>query len=66
MKDREPDNFKARTIIEISGECIETIPVGTEFIITYYNDFLYSSCTGLSVSLIYNNEFKLIEEKTDD
>lgn len=61
MYERKPDNLKARTIVEISGECIETIPVGTEFVVTYYNHF-FSSCTGLGITSVYNCEFEFIEE----
>ena len=61
MIDRKPDNLKARTIVEISGECIETIPVGTKFVVTYLNYF-FSSCSGLGITSIYNCEFEIIVE----
>jgi len=65
-------NYKARTIVEISGTAIETIPVGTEFTIVWIdmenyikdheNPFCpsYSVCTGLGISDIYNNEFEIV------
>jgi hypothetical protein len=72
---RIPVRIKAITTKEISGSAIETIPVGTEFMITWINidDYKaaqnnkynnsynsYSCCEGLGVSDIWNNEFKLI------
>ena len=56
-------NQKARTTKEIYGNSINTIPVGTEFEITSHNEgALYSACCGLDVTLVYNDEFELIQE----
>lgn len=55
--------MKAKTIVEISGRCIETIPAGTEFtIIAFVPDYAYATCRGLGVSSIWNWEYELIKE----
>lgn len=66
--------LRAKTIREISGNRIQTIPIGTEFLVTFYNidSLSYSSCTGLNnnnppfgITLIYNDEFEFIPETND-
>lgn len=52
--------MKAITIKEISGNCIEIIPVGTEFEIIKIGK-MWSSCRSLGVTLIWNDEYKLYE-----
>jgi hypothetical protein len=51
--------MRARTIVEIKGSCIETIPVGTEFEIICINSD-YSACKGIGITLIWNDEYVLI------
>jgi hypothetical protein len=56
-------NRKARTVKEISGRCIATIPVGTEFTILYRGENpAYSTCTGLRVSSVWNDEYEFIDD----
>jgi hypothetical protein len=52
-------NIPARTTIEISGSNINTIPKGTSFTVTWFGDN-YSSCFGLCISSIYNDEFEMM------
>ena len=66
---REKVDLKAVTIKEISGAAIKTIPVGTEFTVTYWDSSGktgwgcgWSVCSGLEVSDIWNDEFKFIDE----
>lgn len=63
MNLRTEVNKPAVTIKEISGSRIPTIPVGTEFIITWLGDdkTAYSICKGLPVNMIWNDEFELLE-----
>lgn len=50
---------KARTIKEIKGNMIETIPVGTEFFVVYeITNRFYATCEGLGVNSVYLNEFE--------
>jgi hypothetical protein len=58
----DPPKRKAVTIKEISGTCIETIPIGTEFLITHVlsPDLDYSFCEGLDINSIWNEEYKFI------
>jgi hypothetical protein len=53
--------MKARTIKEISGERIATIPVGTEFEVSRIGKF-YSHCNVLPINTIYNHEYEIIDE----
>lgn len=51
----------AMTTKEIRGEMIPTIPAGTIFkICTIIWDYHYSTCTGLPVSMVYNDEYVLL------
>ncbi len=59
---KENTNRKAITIKEIKGNSIETIPIGTKFIIIHYGEE-YSSCEGLVIFSIWNNEFEFLGEK---
>ena len=53
--------MKAKTIKEISGNCIPTIPVGTEFtIVVIVKDYGYATCSGLPVSSVWLDEFVLL------
>jgi hypothetical protein len=55
------DTKKAVTIKEISGSCIETIPIGAEFtIITIVAGRNYATCNGLGVTSVWNDEYKLL------
>ncbi len=53
--------MRARTIKEISGHAIPTIPKGTEFTILHTGDH-HSSCRGLPILSIWNDEYELIPE----
>lgn len=53
---------KAITTKEIKGNSIETILVGTEFIITNYHRN-YSYCKGLAIFSIWNDEFKFLDRE---
>lgn len=56
---RKEINKLAVTIKEISGASIGTIPVGTEFLVTWYSpDIEYSMCSGLGIYSIWNDEFE--------
>lgn len=53
---------KAITVKEIKGACIKTIPIGTEFMVkTIKSKYGYSTCYGLNINQIWNDEYKLIE-----
>lgn len=66
MPDRIEVNRKARTTRDITGMVIDTIPAGTEFIVTWYQEYADPSRTatsmakGLSISIVYNDEFEFI------
>lgn len=52
--------MKARTIVEINGPALPApIPAGTLFTIKHRGD-KWSSCTGLGVTLIWNDEYALV------
>lgn len=56
-----PYLIPARTIKEISGARIETIPIGTEFEITYFVlDYGYVNCHGLHISSVWLDELEII------
>jgi hypothetical protein len=59
---KDPPKQKAVTVKEINGACIDTIPVGTEFLVTrnLAPDLPYSLCEGLCVNAVWNDEYKLI------
>lgn len=60
-------NKKAITTVEISGSCIETIPAGTEFtILAKAEGYNYHTCEGLSVSSVWDWEFKFIEDSENE
>lgn len=48
-----------QTTVEISGIRIPTILKGTQFTIIHKGN-LYSSCRGLPITLIWNDEFELV------
>ena len=53
----------AITIKEISGERIETIPVGTKFeIVCECPNYFYATCRGLGVSSVWLDEFRYLKE----
>lgn len=58
--------FKARTIKEIKGNCIETIPTGIEFEVYELNTMGYATCEGLGVNSIWKNEYEIIDEKEQE
>jgi hypothetical protein len=60
----KPPERKARTIVVISGRCIQTIPKGTEFIVTHRGTY-FSSCKGLGITDLWNDEYELIVEKDE-
>ena len=63
MTDRTEINQKAVTTKEISGSCIDTIPAGTEFTVTWFDEAKEngnSTCKGLGITHIWNDEFNLI------
>ena len=51
--------MRAKTIVEISGACIKTIPAGTVFEVIHRGP-VYSSCRGLGITEIWNDEYELI------
>jgi hypothetical protein len=56
---------KAITTKQISGACIPTIPVGTPFLVVVKSgkrDYAYSTCKGLPVSSVWNDEYVLLQE----
>ena len=57
--------MKAITTKEISGACIKTIPVGTPFEIFHIGD-RFSSCKGLGITSIWNDEYALVEENDEE
>jgi len=67
MADRIEVNRKARTTRDIDGMAIETIPAGTEFVVTWYQEYADPSRTatsmakGLGVNIVYNDEFEFID-----
>jgi hypothetical protein len=65
MSDRVEINQKAVTTKEIAGLAIKTIPAGTEFTITWFDESGLrgnSMCKGLGVTQVWNTEFELISE----
>ena len=59
--------MKAVTTVVISGACIPTIPVGTEFeVVTIVDNYGYATCRGLPISTIWLDEFKTLKEKCDE
>lgn len=64
---RNKVNMKARTIKEISGSAIPTIPIGTEFTIIWTNleakniGHEFSICKDLPIWEIWNDEFEFLE-----
>ena len=57
--------MKARTTKEISGHAIKAIPAGTTFQVDRVGKY-FSPCTGLPITMIYNDEFELIAKQTDN
>lgn len=57
----KPEPKEAITIKEISGDKIKTIPIGTKFKVTYIHKHL-SMCLGLEIGMVWNDEYKLLEE----
>jgi hypothetical protein len=58
---------KAKTLYPITGRQINPIPAGTVFEVLTYSDkpideFGYSTCRNLGVDLIWNSEFKLLDD----
>ncbi len=63
QRTQEPKPLPARTIKEINAPALGLrIPVGTEFLITHLGDSasFYSSCKGLGVFSVWNDEFELV------
>lgn len=58
--------MKAKTIVEISGHCIPTIPVGTEFEVSLISDHGYALCKGLPVSSVWKDEYTFIDLESQD
>ncbi len=69
---------RAITTKVIAGSCISAIPIGTEFWVIseiwepYQRKYkpiddscFYRPCMGLGVSLIWNDEYKILEENED-
>lgn len=53
---------KAKTLKEISGVCIPTVPKGTDFeVVEIVKDRGYATCKGLPVSSLWLEEFSLVE-----
>ncbi len=50
---------QAVTTREITGACIPTIPMGTQFTLIAKGN-VYSSCKGIPINLIWNDEFDII------
>lgn len=65
---RRPVNLRAVTTVDINGSEIKPILRGTEFTITWLNDSddsdneLVACCSGLGITMIWLNEFKLLDE----
>ena len=56
--------MRAITTVEISGDRIPTIPVGTEFeIIRILEKYKYATCKGLPVFSIRLDEFELLKKE---
>ena len=56
--------MRAITTVEISGDRIPTIPVGTEFeIIRILEKYKYATCKGLPVFSIRFDEFELLKKE---
>ncbi len=56
---KEPARQKAITTKAITGHVIDTIPVGTEFEVSYIHE--YWSCShGLGVTQVWNDEYTVI------
>ena len=54
---------KAKTVKVISGDCIPTVPVGTEFEVeSIIADRGYATCKGLPVSSVWKDEFVFYSE----
>jgi len=51
---------KAKTVVEISGSAIETVPAGTEFIVIGDESNSYFACRGIGISSIWKDEFVFI------
>lgn len=65
MLNRIEVNRKARTVVDITGMAMVTIPTGTEFVVTWYAESGSHSrpssvCKGLDISFVYNDEFEFI------
>lgn len=59
--------MKAVTVKHIEGRCIPDIPVGTEFeVVTVVSDRGYAICEGLSVTSVWNDEYRPIKDKEED
>ena len=65
---RRAVNLRAVTTVDINGSEIKTIPRGTEFIITWLNESddsdneLVACCSGLGITMIWLDEFKLLDK----
>ena len=58
--------MRAITTVEISGDRIPTIPVGTEFeIIRILEKYKYATCKELPVFSIRLDEFEIIDSDND-
>jgi hypothetical protein len=59
-----PEYKKAETTRDISGDFIPFIPMGTKFevVINGTLDLPFSSCRGLCITSIWNDEFKILED----
>ena len=54
--------MKAITVKQISGSCIPTIEIGTEFEIdTVVEDRGYATCKGLPVTAVWEHEYKILK-----
>jgi hypothetical protein len=59
-------DMKAKTIKEIRGSCIPTIPVGTEFtVVAVVAGYGYATCLGLAVSSVWLDEFVPLGGRND-
>jgi hypothetical protein len=61
---------RAITIKEITGSCIPTIPVGTSFEVQVVvksskRNYGYSTCKGLPVSSVWNDEYVLVKGQSE-
>ena len=55
-------DMKAITVKEITGACISTIPIGTEFeIVCILEKYKYATCKRLPITLIWNDEYILLK-----